>query len=102
MKSGDFTVDRENDYYRKAFSEISDRDFVQRAFSPRPALLAKEAVHGRRMRKDYNGGEYDEAKFELVEGMWEHEHCSICWFTIKEGHTFWENRDRIKIMCDAC
>ena len=102
MKSGDFSVPRDRDYYGAALSEIGDRQFVQRTFSSRPALLAKEPVNGRRMWRDYNGGDYDAVKFDLVEDMWDHEHCSVCWFTIKDGFTFWEDEKRIRLLCDAC
>jgi hypothetical protein len=102
MKSGDYSVSRDTDYYRKAFAEISDSNFVQRAFSSHPALVAKEPVNGHRMWKDYHGEPYDTSKFDLVEGMWDHEHCSVCWFTIKEDYTYWENEKRIKLLCDAC
>jgi len=102
MKSGDYMVSRDTDYYRKAFSEISDHNFIQRTFSSHPALVAKEPVNGHRMWKDYHGEPYDTSRFDLVEGKWDHEHCSVCWFTIEEGHTYWENEKRIKLLCDAC
>jgi hypothetical protein len=68
----------------------------------RSALVAKEQVNGYRMSKDYHGEPYDETKFDLVEGMWDHEHCSVCWFRITDGYTYWENTKRIKLLCDAC
>jgi hypothetical protein len=102
MKSGDYSISHDEKYYRKEFSEISDRNFEQRTFSPRPALRAKEPVDGPRMWQDYLGQTYDKSKFELVEGMWDHEHCSVCWFTIKEGYTYWENADRKERLCDLC
>jgi hypothetical protein len=102
MKSGDFSISRADDYYRKAFSEIRDRHFEQRTFTSRPALVAKEPVNGHRSWKDYHGEPYDASKFDLVEGMWDHEHCCICWFKIKDGHTYWENTKRINLLCDAC
>ena len=102
VKSGDYSICRDDEYHRGLFSEIGDRDFVQRTFSVRPALVAKEPVNGHRMWKDYHGEPYDKSKFDLVEGMWDHEHCSVCWFSIKEGFTYWENAKRIKLLCDAC
>jgi hypothetical protein len=102
MKSGDFSDDRGTEYFRREFGEIRDREFEQRSFSPRPALVAKEPVEGHRMSKDYHGEPYDVSKFDLVEGMWDHEHCSVCWFTINAGHTYWENVKRKNLLCDAC
>ncbi|MGA2177012.1 MAG: hypothetical protein ABSH38_18715 [Verrucomicrobiota bacterium] len=102
MKSGDYSISRDDEYYRKAFAQIRDRHFEQRTFSSRPALVAKEPLNGHRMWKDYHGEQYDKSEFDLVEGMWDHEHCSVCWFTIKDGYTYWENDRRIKLLCDAC
>ena len=102
MKSGDFSISRDAPYYRKAFAEIPDRRFEQRSFIPRAALVAKEPVDGWQMRKDYHGEPYDAASFDLVEGMWDHEHCSVCWFRIENGNTYWENNGRVKLLCDAC
>jgi hypothetical protein len=102
MKSGDFSDPRDTDYYRKEFADITDRAFVQRTFASHAALVARKPVNGHRMCTDYHGQRYDESEFELVESMWDHEHCRACWFTIKDGFTYWENADRIKLLCDAC
>ena len=102
MKSGDPSVNRDDESYRREFSEIRNRNFVQRTFSTRLALVAKTPVNGHRMWKDYHGEPFDTDEFELVEGMWDHEHCSVCWFTIKDGHTYWENEGRVKLLCDFC
>lgn len=102
MRSGDFSIPRDGDYYRKEFVEIADRAFVQRTFTSRPALVAKKPVNGHRMFADYDGQAHDESEFDLVEGAWDHDHCSVCWFTITDGFTYWEKTDRIKLLCDAC
>jgi hypothetical protein len=98
MKSGNYSISRDDEYYRKEFNDIENRDFVQRTFVSQPALVAND---GRQWR-EYNGEAFDSSKFHLVEGMWDHEHCSACFFTIKDGYTYWENRNRLKILCDAC
>lgn len=102
MKSGDFSVSRDEDYYRKEFAEILDRAFVRRTFASRAALVAKKPVNGNRTWADYQGQAYDESQFDLVEGMWDHDHCNVCFFSITDGFTYWENADRIKLLCDAC
>jgi len=102
MKSGDFSMTRDDERHRKWFSKIKDKDFEQRTFSTRPALVAKEPVNGHRMWREYDGGPYDELKFDLVKGMWDHEHCCICFFKIKDGFTYWQNARRINLLCDAC
>jgi hypothetical protein len=102
MKSGDYSISRDDEYYRNEFAEITDRQFSQRTFSSHAALVAKEPVNGHQVWSDYHGEPYDTSKYDLVEGMWDHEHCSVCLFSIKDGYTYWENRDRIKLLCDAC
>jgi hypothetical protein len=102
MKSGDYSISRDGEYHRKHLAEITDRAFVQRTFSSHAALVAKQPVNGHRMWTDYRGQPYDKSEFDLVDGMWDHEHCSICWFTIKDGFTYWENTNRITLLCDAC
>jgi hypothetical protein len=102
MKSGDFSVARDDEYHRKEFAQIFDRQFVQQTFASHAALLAKEPVNNHRILQDYHGEPYDASKFDLVEEGWDHEHCSVCFFTVKDGHTYWENGDRIKLLCDAC
>lgn len=54
------------------------------------------------MWHDYHGGPYDASKYDLIEGIRDHEHCAVCWFKIKGGPTYWENQKRIKLLCDAC
>ena len=102
MKSGDFTVSHSNAYELEKFSKIADPHFVQTTFSTRPALVKKELVNGWRVTQDYHGGPYDKTVFDLVQGTWDHEHCSVCYFTIRDGHTYWENGNRIILLCDAC
>jgi hypothetical protein len=102
MKSGDFSVSRDDAYHRERFAEITDPNFVCRTFATRAALVGRTLVSGHRVTKDYHGGPFDHAAFDLVEGRWDHEHCSICWFTIRDGHSYWENGKRITLLCDAC
>ncbi len=102
MRSGDPSVNREDECYRWGFAEIRNRTFVQRIFSTRPALVARAPVNGHRAWKDYHGEPFDTNEFELVEGLWDHEHCSVCWFTITDGYSYWENEGRIQVLCDAC
>jgi len=102
MKSGDYSITRTDKASTQAFAEIRDRHFEQRTFSSRPALVAKETANGCRESKDYHDGPYDRAKYELAPGVWDHDHCSVCFFSIKDGHTYWENHSRIILLCDAC
>ena len=102
MRSGDYSISYDDEFYRNEFARIMDRHFEQRSFSIRSALVSKQPVNGNRIIKDYHGGDYDKSIFDLVENMWDHEHCSVCYFKIKDGYTYWENKDGIILLCDAC
>lgn len=98
MKSGDFSISRDDDYHRSEFRKIADREFLQRTFASTPALVANDG----HIWREYTGQPFEASEFRVVDGMWDHEHCSVCFFTIKDGHTYWENGKRIKLLCDAC
>ena len=102
MKSGDFSLSRDRAFFGEELSEIQGRTYEMKTFSPHAALLAKELQNGHRAWRDYHGEPFDSAKYELVEGMWDHEHCSVCLFSIQTGHTYWESEGRIIQLCDAC
>jgi hypothetical protein len=46
MKSGDFTVSRDDHYHRQQFANIIDPAFVPRTFFSHAALAAKQPVRG--------------------------------------------------------
>lgn len=102
MRSGDPNLDRNSEYAREVAYRITDREFSVETFHPYPALLSREPVRGARMWKPYQGGDYDQEEFELVEGMWDHEHCSVCNFKITAGQTYWVNAGRVDLICDEC
>lgn len=102
MRSGDPTISRDNDYSRSRFTEIVDKAFTRDIFKPYPALVSKEPVNGNRMWSPHYGGDYDKEKFDIVDNMWDHEHCSICDFKIKDGHSYWSNAKRVRLLCGAC
>lgn len=102
MTSGDFANPVDDKTWQANLAELQGRTYTQVTFSKRPALLSKKPVNGHRMWKDYHGGPYDEDAFDLVQDMWDHEHCSVCYFKILDGHTYWESEKRIKLLCDAC
>ena len=101
-RSGDPTIDRNHDYYKRTWDEIIDKKFVQTVFVPYPALVNKEPVNGWRRWGPYDGGQYDHHKYEVVKGMWDHEHCCICNFRIREGHSYWFNEGQVRLLCDEC
>ena len=101
-RSGDPAIDRNAAYYRRTWKETIDKTFRQTVFHPCPALVQKELVNGHRMWQPYEDGDYDKAKYDVVEDMWDHEHCSICNFRIIAGHTYWLNERRVRLLCDEC
>jgi hypothetical protein len=102
MRSGEADIDRNQEYYRSLYEEILDKQFLQNIFRPIPALVSKKRINGPRMWKPYQGGEYDPDAYELVQNMWDHEHCSICNFTILTDHTYWLNDNGVRLLCDEC
>jgi hypothetical protein len=102
VRSGDSTFDRSDPAILGAFSGIKDTRFVQLEFRPKAALLRKTLVNGLRNWTEYKGQPYDEAEFTMVEGYWDHEHCSVCWFKIEDGHSYWSNHRGVKLLCDEC
>ena len=81
--------------------------FVRRQFAPYPSLRSIDAVAGDdeagyRVEAPYTGQRYDPAKFELVEGGWDHEHCDVCSVRIEEGNTYWPNEDEEVGQVDLC
>jgi hypothetical protein len=102
MRSGDPTINRHDDYYRSRFTEIVDKNFAVETFHAYPALVSKEPVNGHRMWSPYYGGDYDKEKFDMVDGMWDHEHCSICESKIRDDNSYWSNGKRVRLLCDEC
>jgi len=102
MRSGEADIDRNHEYYRSMYEEIPDKQFLQKIFRPIPALVSRKLINGHRMWKPYRGGEYDTDAYELVQDMWDHEHCSICNFKIFTDHTYWLNNNGVRLLCDEC
>jgi hypothetical protein len=47
----------------------------------------------------------DTARFEVIEGGWDHEHCDVCWARVENGVAYWPNVDEQVgqvDLCDAC
>jgi hypothetical protein len=54
----------------------------------------------------YHGQRFDPSQFQLVEGGWDHEHCSVCSAKIVEGDRYWPNTDLEEggevDLCETC
>lgn len=84
------------------FAEITDLRFVSKIFHPCPSLRSKKPDKGWSMTKPYRGGGYDGSAFVLIEGGWDHEHCSFCSLRIADGDTYWVNTGEVILLCPAC
>lgn len=58
---------------------------------------------GHQVRILYEGGPYDPARFALVDGGWDHEHCSRCGDSVEPMTLCWVTRgDRFVLLDDKC
>ena len=102
MRSGDeFPID---DWSTRdeQFATISDRAFVRKTFHEYPSLRSKSPRNGYIESIPYRGQAFDANEWLIVPGGWNHEHCSLCWTTIKEGMTYSVNGNEVTILCDYC
>ena len=98
MRSGDPSrMDYNKSFSQLECDELYVKEFRQIVFHPLPALVHKNKGGFRA----YTGGEYDEEEYDVIDGMWDHEHCDICNFSIEEDYTYWVNSDN-NILCDEC
>ena len=82
-------------YVDQLFEQCQDVRFVHKVFSPQPLL---EPVESESLDPDvmveaalYTGQAFDPAKYRLVEGGWDHDHCYVCWQAIRAGDAYWAN-----------
>ena len=77
------------------------RDFVLRTFNSSPAMVKKEPVNGHRMWTQFDPERYTKEEWDIVEGMWNHEECSICLIHIDEADPYWVSSEN-HILCPGC
>jgi len=95
-KSEDWSVSDQH------FADISDFSFVHKVFRSVPSLRTKNPTGGHYMMKPYKGEHYDESEFELIEGGWNHQHCSFCFEKILDDMPYWANTNEVIILCPRC
>jgi hypothetical protein len=91
----------EDQIWLNALGSDPKRDFMERVFKPVAAMVKKEPVHGHRMWMPFDEATFSTEKYDLIEGMWDHEHCAICWERIEEGNAYWMNSQNF-ILCPTC
>jgi hypothetical protein len=84
-----------------ALGRAPARDFTSHVFIPKAAMVSKQPVNGHRMWTEYDATKFTEEEYEIVPGMWDHEHCAICFADIREGDTYFQNSQR-RILCPDC
>jgi hypothetical protein len=94
-------ADYNHQEWRDALGDTPARDFRRRIFSCSPAMVKKQPVNGHRMWTEYDPATFSDAEYDIVPGMWDHEHCSVCGEKIQEGDTFWQNSQKL-ILCLTC
>jgi hypothetical protein len=93
--------EHEEGNWRDALGDAPKHDFVKRVFACSPAMVKKEPVNGHRMWSKYDPARFSIEEYEVVEGMWDHEHCSVCWQKIQTGNPYWLNSQNF-ILCPGC
>jgi|GEM_PF-3913907 len=76
--------------WRDALGTAPERDFTRRSFVCAPAMVKKELVNGHRTWSPYDPSKFSKEEYDLVEGMWDHEHCAVCWQKIQAGDPYWQ------------
>jgi hypothetical protein len=91
-----------NPYYDEELNGIGTADFIQKRFSPGPALVRRNDKGLAFEWIEFTGQDYDESQYVKVDGFWDHQHCNVCQYSIAtEDETYWENSKHF-ILCDAC
>ena len=64
-------------------------------------MVKKVTVNGHRMWTQYDPAKFSKAEYDIFEGMWDHEHCAVCWQKIQTGDPYWQNSQNF-ILCPVC
>jgi hypothetical protein len=102
MRSGDKELDRSEEWLRLNYEDLSDDKFAKGIFKTINALELIERPNNNKICTAYHGGRYDKGKYKLVKEMWDHEHCSICYYTILPGYSYWVSANKKEFLCDEC
>jgi hypothetical protein len=88
-------------HWQDALGSAPVLDFTSRVFTCKAAMVKKEPVNGHRIWTEYDPATFSEEEYEIIPGMWDHEHCAVCWARIQESDQYWENSER-QILCPKC
>ena len=96
----DFDWDYLDKEFGRIFKGIKDFNFARKEFHTKPALISLEPIKGYIKYAAYDGQEYDEKKYKIEDGKWDHEHCSLSLKKIRDGDTYYANSNEVIILCE--
>jgi hypothetical protein len=79
-----------NDERQRSEAFVRTLPFVRRRYSDKDMLETLEPnSDGYYASSVYHGERFDPAKFRVVPGGWDHEHCYLCWAKVLAGEEWW-------------
>jgi hypothetical protein len=100
-RTGQKIDDYSSEYYQSVLQHIVDFEFVNKEFALAPALYT-QLENGRKWEQ-YRGQSYQQDGSQwIVPDGWDHEHCSVCYWRISPGDSYWENTGHVVLLCDEC
>ena len=85
--------------FERVFKGDQGFDFVRKALRKGPALVSLETVAGHIRYTAYDGQPYDEKKYRVEGGKWDHEHCAVSMIKIRDGDDYYVNSYGSLILC---
>ncbi len=80
--------DRENREYVENWAR--NQSYTRTSFQPGPMLISRTPNEaGFFASFKFNGESFDEERFRLITGGWDHEHCRLCAATVNPGDEWW-------------
>jgi hypothetical protein len=77
-------------HLRRKEQSVRTKSFLRQSYTAEDMLIARELNEaGYHASFPYHGGPYDETRFRLVRGGWDHDHCYLCLATINPGDEWW-------------
>jgi hypothetical protein len=80
------------------------KQYTRQPYSTEDILIARESNEaGLFASQPYHGETFDESRFRVVRGGWDHDHCYVCFATILPGDEWWvvDSGDEVGL-CQKC
>jgi hypothetical protein len=91
-------LDRANEIRAEAVRQSQEAfvrmlHFVRRTYCGQDTLVSREPNEaGYYVSVVYHGESFDPARYRVVRGGWDHEHCHLCWAKVLPGDEWWATR----------